>query len=806
MKKQLKRFSKSTLSIVLTLCMLISCMTVGLITTDAAKVTVENVSAQANESVGADNKIIFVELSATWAVSSNILLHYAGGSSDGDVSLSSFSGNIYTASIPSDSTIIKLHWKNGDWYGDNGDASSKNYAKLYESNGAKVDYGTYQANSNASLNASKTNAVIGENVTLTPGISSNTDYNEYKSVSYSISPNGGASITGNTFSSTAEGTYTVTATVTYNAKGFTNITKTATATKTITVTTDYTQPVYSLVGNITSDFLEGSTLSESDFTDNTKRWATYYSDYAVKQTTGTSGVFSITITTKADIGSHSSINIGLYDSAHGQLGFNDQEKRYNNNQEWYTHAQEDFTVPDDGAENLYIATKAAADSGAGTFVLQPGMTYTITIDQTQGLDNQPKGKISITTNSAPKIIFGVGSGNGTVTATNTTTSTTLTSGDEITKGDTVKFTAAPGADNEFVGWYSNSTCTTQLSTDNPYTVSNVQSTKVVYAKFKSTLWPPEIITDDFKEPSSSDTNQFYVSKSNGLDKTDPSNTHYYYGGNTNSDYKMLQNGGKYWIVLSSTDLALVQQNEFMYFAFSTKKDRSGLSTNSSTSVNSDATMNYSITETAKQDYRFGNDTTYYYARVKISADRSDIEYAGVIYDKDNNTYTIYYSSPGARNKVNVYAKNGTVRSADNGADSMVSAYLGTTTVEYTASDNISQTALTTKYWSAYNSDHSKANNATKVDGNAGQKVVIKDKDAGATLKIKTTVKDAYKDKWYVKGFSVNGGTTEAVVDGWSADKNYNEFTLHIDSESDGVIEITPIYFPKETTSSVTEGG
>ena len=178
--------------------------------------------------------------------------------------------------------------------------------------------------------------------------------------------------------------------------------------------------------------------------------------------------------------------------------------------------------------------------------------------------------------------------------------------------------------------------------------------------------------------------------------------------------------------------------------------------------------------------------------------------------QQNNNQLRYHfwqsSSPGAQNKVNVYAKNGTVRSADNSADAMVSAYLGTTTVEYTASDNISQTELTTKYWSDYKSDHSKADNATMVDGNAGQKVVIKDKDAGAMLKIKTTVKNDYKDKWYVKGFSVNGGTTEAVVDGWSADKAYNEFTLHIDSESDEVIEITPIYFPKETTSSVTEGG
>ena len=36
MKSQIKRFSKSTLSVILSLCMLVSCMTVGIIATDAA--------------------------------------------------------------------------------------------------------------------------------------------------------------------------------------------------------------------------------------------------------------------------------------------------------------------------------------------------------------------------------------------------------------------------------------------------------------------------------------------------------------------------------------------------------------------------------------------------------------------------------------------------------------------------------------------------------------------------------------------------------------------------------------------------
>ena len=260
MKTQIKRFSKSALAVVLTLCMLVSCMTVGIIATNAAQSQQERLGAvDDSQAVGADDKIIFVELSASWAASGSILLHYWGGANLGDASLSSYSGSIYTATIPADSTGMKLHWNNGDWYGSDGDSTTKNYAKLYESSGAKVDYGTYQVTSTASLSASKTSATTDENVTLTPGISSNTTYNAYKSVSYSISPSSGASISGNTFTATSAGTYTVTATVTYNAKGFTGITKTATATKKITVTAAAT--TYNNIAVAAKGSTDGSTYN-----------------------------------------------------------------------------------------------------------------------------------------------------------------------------------------------------------------------------------------------------------------------------------------------------------------------------------------------------------------------------------------------------------------------------------------------------------------------------------------------------------------------------------------------------------------
>ncbi|MBQ1638745.1 MAG: hypothetical protein II101_03650, partial [Ruminococcus sp.] len=44
MKTKIKRHSRSVLSVVLALCMLLSCMTAGMIMTDAAKVDSESVS------------------------------------------------------------------------------------------------------------------------------------------------------------------------------------------------------------------------------------------------------------------------------------------------------------------------------------------------------------------------------------------------------------------------------------------------------------------------------------------------------------------------------------------------------------------------------------------------------------------------------------------------------------------------------------------------------------------------------------------------------------------------------------------
>lgn len=81
----------------------------------------------------------------------------------------------------------------------------------------------YQEESTVSLSASSNAVSVGEEVTLTPMLTSNADYNDITSTTYSVGT--GATVSDGKFVATTAGTYTVTATITYNPKKFTGITK-----------------------------------------------------------------------------------------------------------------------------------------------------------------------------------------------------------------------------------------------------------------------------------------------------------------------------------------------------------------------------------------------------------------------------------------------------------------------------------------------------------------------------------------------------------------------------------------------------
>lgn|GEM_PF-1606872 len=256
MKTQIKRFSKSALAVVLTLCMLVSCMTVGIIATDAAQSAEERVGTVDNsENLGANTgftsgSYVYYIPSSDWVKDSARCAAYFYG--DGDawstVITSQTSGTRYRITVPGSGKtftnviFVRLNKTatSGSWdykWNQTGDLSYDSSKNCYTITGyGDGSWSKYVPTSSATLSASPTSITTAETSTLTPGISGNTTYNAYKSVSYSINPSSGASISGNTFSATTAGSYTVTATVTYNAKGFPDATETATKTATITVT------------------------------------------------------------------------------------------------------------------------------------------------------------------------------------------------------------------------------------------------------------------------------------------------------------------------------------------------------------------------------------------------------------------------------------------------------------------------------------------------------------------------------------------------------------------------------------------
>lgn len=122
MKTKIKRHSRSALSILLTVCMLISCMTVGLIATDAAKVTDSGtVGAKAYSEVGAtaDDSSVGIDESTkrVYVNSSNTYIHYYN---DNNMTtqwpgkgLTAISGNYKYADIDTSTTYAILNDNNG---------------------------------------------------------------------------------------------------------------------------------------------------------------------------------------------------------------------------------------------------------------------------------------------------------------------------------------------------------------------------------------------------------------------------------------------------------------------------------------------------------------------------------------------------------------------------------------------------------------------------------------------------------------------------------------------------------------------
>lgn len=176
--------------------------------------------------------------------------------------------------------------------------------------------------------------------------------------------------------------------------------------------------------------------------------------------------------------------------------------------------------------------------------------------------------------------------------------------------------------------------------------------------------------------------------------------------------------------------------------------------------------------------------------------------AYVVYDPANDTVYLTGESDGMFSSYEVYIKDGTVRYLDNTWDGFSADY-GTTTLE---SNGTTSGVTASPVTGNYN------NHVKKITLTAAQ---VRN---GVDLHIKTVVKSAYQSSYYVTGFDVNGGLTQALIsqefddDGDAIAPNAyedvdagakihtshsNDFILKVTGEKfpDQKIEVTPIYFP-----------
>lgn len=212
------------------------------------------------------------------------------------------------------------------------------------------------------------------------------------------------------------------------------------------------------------------------------------------------------------------------------------------------------------------------------------------------------------------------------------------------------------------------------------------------------------------------------------------------------------------------------------YAFNDEKYNDVVTTGYS-QFNIDETSYYAGTFTVKEGYR---DT--------VSSVKINLGYYkdGIIQENATNTtkafsYEVIPTS-GAEGMVQVFAKDGTIRKQ------IVNSEL----VNFQKYADMADTVLEN------GADLTKYDNTNEYYESASAKV-------GTKLKIKTTILPKYREKYFVKAFSING-YSYGIIDASKADKQngvYNcEYTIPEDFEGKR-IEITPIYYYIDDTDTVT---
>lgn len=420
MKSKIKRHSRSVLSVILTLSMLVSCMMVGLIATDAARVTDSGtVGAKVDgEAVGRaetytvyfDNSVynwshIYVYSGASMSISGKVSspgastemtthngsIYYLSMSvnnnkiafSDADMGgWNDFSGNNAVWSDNITSTNCKItpntsnKWSNNNTNYTFGTASAPSFAEKvshlgYKQSGNQHEDFTFGTTRTATVNLTAgTHEIwikLGEEyfkdlsggTTMTRANCTNWEFKAGSQSNTIIN----ADVAGNyTFTITNGSSGKINVSVTYPPQS---------STSTYSLTGDIWNACVTQINGSANGITRGS---ETD----AQWWGSYHSAAAVNTSEG-SNTYSITITTASKEAlaaitpdPFTTVDIGLYKNNVGQKAFKIGDTYYN-------YIGGDYKVTSSGVTADIV--NLAAQNGGGSLQLQPDRTYKITIDE-----------------------------------------------------------------------------------------------------------------------------------------------------------------------------------------------------------------------------------------------------------------------------------------------------------------------------------------------------------------------------------------------------------------------------------------
>lgn len=324
--------------------------------------------------------------------------------------------------------------------------------------------------------------------------------------------------------------------------------------------------------------------------------------------------------------------------------------------------------------------------------------------------------------------------------------TDFTSGTKVTEGDEVTFTAKPESGYALSDWTVNGTSVS--STTNPYTITVNSNTTVVA---------------NFKEMTGTLSGYYLLC---GEDAT-------FQTGNYTPVPLYTNEEGVYY---ADFDAANITKSKNYFIIFSTKEDTSGIIVDSNNvTVNAVDKNGFSLSDYNENVQNpNGGSNNVKFAKVYINKD----EVTGFTIKITNlnvNSKKITYSAEpkfkeAPKNAVNIIAKNGT----------QTAKFQNMGTTEITKVDDVVFDI------GNYN-DYTKK--ATAIKGNK--------------VTVTTTVADAYKDTYYVKGFVVNG-ESYGIQSGPNDEGVYTlEYQIPDDVDDGTNFEITPVYFLKDSSNCVT---